>query len=208
MANENWRPYRPATRPRLHIEREGPRGRRAGGGTQGAATNRHAACGAWEGGGARQRMMSPESSSAQRGARVATTRSPRRRASHGIRGLGGGMGIQHSRWDFLFFLRQGRLPEGCARLEGEASGRWVTSACYSAPLRPSRVLHAPHQPPTPTQTVARPAGFPQLMVRSAPPTEAMIRFLLCFKTPASDSQQGTLPGLGLPNLLRIGNSGL
>lgn len=58
------------------------------------------------------------------------------------------MGIQHSRWDFLFFfLRQGRLPEGYARLEGEASGRWVASACYSAPLRPSRELHAPPQPP-------------------------------------------------------------
>lgn len=71
----------------------------------------------------------------------------------------------------------------------------MASACYSAPLRPSRELHAPHQPPTPTQTVARPAGFPQRMVRSAPPTEAMIRLLLRFKTPASDSQQGTCQAL-------------
>lgn len=33
-------------------------------------------------------------------------------------------------------------------------------------------------PPTPTQTVARPTGLPQRMVRSATPTEAALRLRL------------------------------
>nr|AAB48499.1 tumor metastasis associated gene product [Mus musculus] len=107
----------------------------------------------------------------------------------------------------FFFLRQGRLPEGCARLEGEASGRRVASACYSAPLRPSRVLHAPHQPDSYAD-----GGT----ARKVPPVDGSLRpayrgndqaASAGFKTPASDSLE-TLPGLGLPNLLRVGGSGL
>lgn len=101
---------------------------------------------AWEGGGARQRMMSPESSSAQRGARVATPGPHGGARLTGHEGWAAGWEFNIQGGIFFFFFRQGRLPEGCARLEGEASGRRVASACYSAPLRPSRVLHAPHQP--------------------------------------------------------------
>lgn len=53
--------------------------------------------------------------------------------------------------------------------------------------------------PTPSQTVARPAGLPQRMVCSATPTEAEL--LLCFKTPAPDRRRKTLPSPPLlPNL--------
>lgn len=59
-------------------------------------------------------------------------------------------------------------------------------------------------PPTPTQTVAGPTGLPQRMVRSATPTEAALRLLLRFPTPASDPRRKTLPDPLLPNLLVLG----
>lgn len=118
------------------------------------------------------------------------------------------MGIQHSRWDFFFFLRQGRLPEGCLGWKvRRVDDGWRVRVTLHPCARLGNCMR-PTNPPTPTQTVARPAGFPQRMVRSAPPTEAMIRLLRRFKTPASDSQQGTLPGLGLPSLFRVEDSGL
>lgn len=57
---------------------------------------------AWDGGGARQRMMSPESCSAP-GALVANPCSRGSAHSHGTGGLGGGLGIQRSKWESFFF---------------------------------------------------------------------------------------------------------
>lgn len=100
------------------------------------------------------------------------------------------MGIQHSRWDFFFFF----LDKGGSRKDvlgwkvRQVDDGWRVRVTLHPCARLGYCMRPTN--PTPTQTVARPAGFPQRMVRSAPPTEAMIRrLLLRFKTPASDSQQ-------------------
>jgi hypothetical protein len=62
--------------------------------------------------------------------------------------------------------------------------------------------------PTPTQTVARPARVPPVDGSLRPAYRGNDQAASAgFKTPASDSLE-TLPGLGLPNLLRVGGSGL
>ncbi|XP_075809165.1 uncharacterized protein LOC142837753 [Microtus pennsylvanicus] len=85
--------------------------------------------------------------------------------------------------------RQGRLPEGCARLEGEASGRRVVSAWYSAPLRPSGELHAPRY----RLPLRRWHG------RWAPPADSSLRHAYGGRAPAAFQDSRALPAAGDPS---------